>query len=101
MDDCRLHHDGNVVCNVGNGRVWGDMSGAPADIEIVKDWFQKCSDNCRTMGKTESALLWKDGLAHIEKFEGVINKIVSVLHRNLTPANKLAQIDAALREIDR
>lgn len=35
-------------------------------IEIVIEWFERCRDGARKMGKIDSAMLWDDGLKHIQ-----------------------------------
>lgn len=36
-----------------------------ADLKTVQEWFEKAANNADSQGKSDSAALWRDGLAHL------------------------------------
>lgn len=68
------------------------MMDEPADIEVVREWFGRAAANAERQGRKESAMLWRDGLAHIERFARACD---------VTQVTRLTVVDSGGRAYER
>lgn len=67
----------------------GALAAEPADVSVadfatVRKWFLTSQQRCKQMNKHESALLWADGLAHLETMCEQRDELLAVLNEFAT-----------------
>lgn len=50
-----------------------------ADLKTVQEWFEKAANNADSQGKSDSAALWRDGLAHLNSLTSQSNSLLEAL----------------------